>query len=211
MLFVYLHYDLSKLWEKDPGCGQKLNYWPEKNIIYEEIVKYGDNPGEIITKFVNKSSNKIDLIVTGSRGSSLTHTIFFGSTSNHVLHKSKIPVLLIKWDNFNLENHPWCFLIILCNIDCRIWQRDCIRRDLFSFRREGPMSTLWLLTNYPDFIEGFFCFPISLSCSGVRFPCASLMWVINAIIFKNSSEHTGHFFENPGTGNIWTSAIKPNL
>ncbi len=68
----------------------------KKNIIYEEIVKYGDSPGEIITKFVNKSSNKIDLIVTGSRGSSLTHNIFFGSTSNHVLHKSKIPVLLIK-------------------------------------------------------------------------------------------------------------------
>ena len=39
---------------------------------------------------------KIDLVVIGSRGRSSAKELFFGSTSQFVLHKSKPPVLVIK-------------------------------------------------------------------------------------------------------------------
>ena len=69
----------------------------KKNAVTcENVVKYGDIPGDLIVKFINKPSNKIDLVVIGSRGKSLTHRIFFGSTSNHVLHKTKKPIVIVK-------------------------------------------------------------------------------------------------------------------
>ena len=37
-----------------------------------------------------------DMIVMGSRGIGSAKEVFLGSTSNHVLHKSKIPVLIVK-------------------------------------------------------------------------------------------------------------------
>ena len=39
---------------------------------------------------------KVDLVVIGSRGRSSAREIFFGSTSQFVLHKVKSPVLVIK-------------------------------------------------------------------------------------------------------------------
>jgi len=36
------------------------------------------------------------MIVMGSRGMGSAKGVFLGSTSNHVLHKSKIPVLIVK-------------------------------------------------------------------------------------------------------------------
>ena len=56
---------------------------------------YG-NPGYELAKFANLSKNKIDLVVIGSRGRSSAKELFFGSTSQFVLHKSKPPVLVIK-------------------------------------------------------------------------------------------------------------------
>ena len=41
-------------------------------------------------------SKKFDLIVIGSRGRGAAKEAFFGSVSNHVIHKSKIPVLIVK-------------------------------------------------------------------------------------------------------------------
>ena len=49
-----------------------------------------------LAKFANLSKNKIDLVVIGSRGRSSAKELFFGSTSQFVLHKSKPPVLVIK-------------------------------------------------------------------------------------------------------------------
>jgi len=54
------------------------------------------DPGYDIARFVNNSKNKIDLVVIGARGRSSAKEIFLGSTSNHVLHKSKKPVLIVK-------------------------------------------------------------------------------------------------------------------
>ena len=64
-------------------------------VSFDEKILYG-NPGYEIAKFANSSRNKIDLVVIGSRGRSSAKEIFFGSTSQFVLHKVKPPVLVIK-------------------------------------------------------------------------------------------------------------------
>ena len=53
-------------------------------------------PGQDIAQFANNVKNKIDLVVMGNRGRSSAKEIFLGSTSKHVLHKSKKPVLIVK-------------------------------------------------------------------------------------------------------------------
>ncbi len=42
------------------------------------------------------NSNKIDLIVVGSRGQSGIKEMFLGSISNGIVHKAKQPVLIVK-------------------------------------------------------------------------------------------------------------------
>ena len=51
-------------------------------------------PGSEILKYAQK--NKFDLIVIGARGLGAGKELFLGSVSRYVIHKSKIPVLLIK-------------------------------------------------------------------------------------------------------------------
>ena len=64
-------------------------------VDFDEKIVYG-NPGYEIAKFANSLRNKIDLVVIGSRGRSSAREIFFGSTSQFVLHKVKPPVMIIK-------------------------------------------------------------------------------------------------------------------
>ena len=64
-------------------------------VEFVQKIIYG-NPGYELAKFANLSKNKIDLVVIGSRGRSSAKELFFGSTSQFVLHKSKPPVLVIK-------------------------------------------------------------------------------------------------------------------
>ena len=64
-------------------------------VEFVSKIIYG-NPGYVLAKFANLSKNKIDLVVIGSRGRSSAKEVFFGSTSQFVLHKSKPPVLVIK-------------------------------------------------------------------------------------------------------------------
>ena len=54
----------------------------------------GGNSGKKIVDFTEKYN--FDMIVMGSRGMGSAKEVFLGSTSNHVLHKSKIPVLIVK-------------------------------------------------------------------------------------------------------------------
>ncbi len=65
----------------------------QNGIKFYDKMLYGDEEVQIV-KFAQ--SNDYDLIVIGSRGMGSTKEIFFGSTSHYVIHKSKIPVLVIK-------------------------------------------------------------------------------------------------------------------
>jgi nucleotide-binding universal stress UspA family protein len=54
----------------------------------------GGNSGKRIVNFAEKYN--FDMIVMGSRGMGSAKEVFLGSTSNHVLHKSKMPVMIVK-------------------------------------------------------------------------------------------------------------------
>ncbi len=56
----------------------------------------GGDPGFEIIRHAKNKKNKIDAIVIGSRGRGVLKESFFGSTSNYVLHKASVPVLLVK-------------------------------------------------------------------------------------------------------------------
>ena len=69
----------------------------EKNKIkFEGVVIGGHSSGTDLTTFANNPANKIDQIVIGSRGMGFPKELFFGSTSNFVLHKAKAPVTIVK-------------------------------------------------------------------------------------------------------------------
>lgn len=65
----------------------------QKDILFYDKILYG-SVGKQIILFSKK--NKFDLIVMGSRGVGSAKELFFGSTSNYVLHKSQIPILIVK-------------------------------------------------------------------------------------------------------------------
>jgi len=65
----------------------------QNGIDFNDKVVYGEE-GPKITKMAQGQS--FDIIVIGSRGMSSLKEAFLGSTSNYVLHKSKIPVLIVK-------------------------------------------------------------------------------------------------------------------
>ena len=61
------------------------------------IFKYktaGGHTGSEIVKFAQKG--KFDMIVVGARGMGGAKEAFLGSTSNYVMHKTKVPVLVVK-------------------------------------------------------------------------------------------------------------------
>jgi nucleotide-binding universal stress UspA family protein len=67
----------------------------QNNIEFAQILNFG-NAGYNIVRYLKNKSNGIDLVVIGSRGRGSIKEIFLGSTSNYVLHKSPIPVMIVK-------------------------------------------------------------------------------------------------------------------
>ena len=65
----------------------------ENGIAFTSKILSG-TPSHGIVKF--GQGNGISLIVMGTRGLSSAKESFLGSVSNHVVHKSKVPVLLVK-------------------------------------------------------------------------------------------------------------------
>jgi nucleotide-binding universal stress UspA family protein len=65
----------------------------QNGILFEKKIVFGD-PGYTIVKFAK--DKKFDVIVIGARGMGALKELFFGSVSNYVLHKSNVPVLLVK-------------------------------------------------------------------------------------------------------------------
>ena len=67
----------------------------KKGILLRCII-IGGEPGFDIVRYAHNKKNKIDMMVIGSRGRSKAKEIFLGSTSNYVMHKSKLPVMIVK-------------------------------------------------------------------------------------------------------------------
>jgi len=65
----------------------------EKIQFVGKIIK-GENIGGEIVKF--SKSKKIDLVIIGSRGPYPGSETFLGSVANYVLHKTNIPITVIK-------------------------------------------------------------------------------------------------------------------
>jgi nucleotide-binding universal stress UspA family protein len=67
----------------------------KKGILLRCII-IGGEPGFDIVRYAHNKKNNIDLVVIGARGRGLAKELFFGSVSNYVLRKSKLPVLIVK-------------------------------------------------------------------------------------------------------------------
>ena len=67
----------------------------QNGILFRERIVHG-NVGYNIVSYAHNKKNHIDLIVIGSRGGGAAKEMFFGSTSNYVIHTSKKPILVVK-------------------------------------------------------------------------------------------------------------------
>ncbi len=67
----------------------------KKGIVLSHKI-IGGEPGFDIVRFAHNKKNKIYMIVIGARGRGIVKEIFLGSVSNYVVHKSKLPVLVVK-------------------------------------------------------------------------------------------------------------------
>ena len=72
---------------------------PAMNRVQKAGAKFsyktgGGNTGSEIVKFAKKGN--FDMVVIGARGLGATKEAFLGSTSNYVMHKTNIPVLIVK-------------------------------------------------------------------------------------------------------------------
>jgi nucleotide-binding universal stress UspA family protein len=65
----------------------------KENVSFKPRIETG-NPSDKITQ-IAKLGN-FDLVVIGSRGMSGKKELLLGSVSNHVLHKSDVPVVVVK-------------------------------------------------------------------------------------------------------------------
>ena len=65
----------------------------QKGILFKSKIIWGSPTSEIQDMAVPK---KFDLIVIGARGMGSVKELFLGSVSNAIVHKSKIPVMLVK-------------------------------------------------------------------------------------------------------------------
>ena len=73
--------------------SQSKRLCAQQGIVFHEKIIFGNQAWEI-TEFANYK--KFDLIVMGSRGLGKMKETFLGSVTNYVVHKSKVPVLIIK-------------------------------------------------------------------------------------------------------------------
>jgi nucleotide-binding universal stress UspA family protein len=86
----------EKMYEEGRIILQKAKRNVESaGVDYQQKIIKGI-PGNAISDFANRDKNRFDLIVMGSRGRGGLKEAFLGSVSNHVMHKSKIPVLVVK-------------------------------------------------------------------------------------------------------------------
>ncbi|MDH3852949.1 MAG: universal stress protein [Nitrosopumilus sp.] len=66
----------------------------KNNIPFFEKTLNGIPP-EDVANFIQKKDNELNLVIMGSSSKGISKERYLGSVSNHVLNKSKIPVLVI--------------------------------------------------------------------------------------------------------------------
>lgn len=88
----------EKKWPKDARkiINDAKRLVEKAGVRFESVVLAGHTAGYDLAAFANNPANRIDHIVIGSRGMRFPKEIFFGSTSNFVLHKARVPVTIIK-------------------------------------------------------------------------------------------------------------------
>jgi len=65
----------------------------QNNILFVDKIVYGDDGVEIVR--IAKRGN-FDIIIIGSRGIIIVKEIFIGGSSNYVLHKAPMPVMIVR-------------------------------------------------------------------------------------------------------------------
>lgn len=84
---IYQKKEAGKFMEKAKVRAAK------KGIQFTYAIIYGDPVDQVIR--ISKSK-KSDLIVIGARGKGRIAEVFLGSVSNAILHKSSVPVMIVK-------------------------------------------------------------------------------------------------------------------
>ncbi|MFB5646032.1 MAG: universal stress protein [Nitrosopumilaceae archaeon] len=87
--------DMEKYFLKNAAkfMAQAKKRSAQNGIMFHDKVVYGDEGPKIVSY---AKGNSFDLIVIGSRGLGGIKELFLGSTSNYVLHKAPMPVLIVK-------------------------------------------------------------------------------------------------------------------
>jgi nucleotide-binding universal stress UspA family protein len=65
----------------------------QKGVVFKSKVIFGSPTVEIEEM---SRTGKFDIIIIGSRGQSGIKEAFLGSVANAIVHKSKVPVLVVK-------------------------------------------------------------------------------------------------------------------
>lgn len=84
---IYQKKEAGKFMEKAKVKAAK------KGILFKYAIVYGNPVDQVINI---AKSKKFDLIVIGARGKGRIAEVFLGSVSNAILHKSQIPVMIVK-------------------------------------------------------------------------------------------------------------------
>jgi nucleotide-binding universal stress UspA family protein len=84
---IYQKKEAGKFFEKAKLLAAK------KGIQFKYAIVFGSPVEEILGL---AKSKKLDLIVIGARGKGRVAELFLGSVSNAIIHKSTIPVLVVK-------------------------------------------------------------------------------------------------------------------
>ncbi|MBL7001895.1 MAG: universal stress protein [Nitrosopumilus sp.] len=75
------------------AIGPAMNRTQKSGAVFKYKTSGGHTGSEIV-KFAQ--NGKFDMVVIGARGIGGAKEAFLGSTSNYVLHKTKVPVLVVK-------------------------------------------------------------------------------------------------------------------
>jgi len=88
----------EKKWPKDARkiIKDAKTLVEKSDIDFEGVVLAGHTAGYDLVTFANNPTNRIDHIVIGARGMGFPKELFFGSTSNFILHKARAPVIIVK-------------------------------------------------------------------------------------------------------------------